>query len=214
MNNKERAWIIDALGSALLDGETSLGQVPQLLRKVLENDAWKAFETKMGKLVTHSRFDDFVTTPPLDGLGADMELIKEIASKDIELQMLVAKALRDTHGGDRKSETSKIKGTTSALDQEESKLSQLTIPEGREKRARRKRERYGQTILRLEKKSPELYAQVLAGKKTVQTAAIEAQIEHPKMTVILDSPKSAQSLVAKASPEFLDELRRLLNSDK
>ena len=98
MNNKERAWIIDALGSAISDGETSLGQVPQLLRKVLENDAWKEFETKMGKHVTYSRFEDFVTTPPLDGLGADMELIKEIASKDIELQMLLAKTLRLPQG--------------------------------------------------------------------------------------------------------------------
>lgn len=203
MNNKERAWVIDALGSALADGETSLGQVPQLLRKVLENDAWKAFETKMGKLVTYSRFEDFVSTPPLDGLGTSMEFIKEVVSKDIELQMLLARALREAHGGDRKSENAreKIKESNGLFDFEEKK------GEGK------KRDQYGKRILHLQKKSPDLYAQVLAGQKSVYAASVEAKIDHPTMTVTLDSPKSAQSLVAKASPGFLDELRRLLNSD-
>jgi hypothetical protein len=200
MNNKERAWVIDALGSALADGETSLGQVPQLLRKVLENDAWKEFETQMGKHVTHSRFEDFVTTPPLDGLGTSMEFIKEIVSKDVELQMLLARSLRETHGGDRKSEHAKekIKKSNGLFDfEKESK----------------KQDQYGRRILQLEKKSPDLYAQVLAGQKTVYAASVEAKIDHPTMTVTLDSPKSARALVTKASPEFLDELRRLLNSN-
>ena len=114
---------------AIADGETSLGQVPLLLRKVLENDAWKEFETKMGKHVAYTRFEDFVSTPPLDGLGADMELIKKIASKDIELQELLAKALRDTHGGDRKSENTrgKIKESNGLFDFEEKKLKAACI---------------------------------------------------------------------------------------
>jgi hypothetical protein len=203
MNNKERARLVDALGSAIADGETSLGQVPQLLRKILENDAWKEFETSMGKHVTYTRFEDFVFKPPLDGLGANLDLVKEIVSGDIELQKLLAKALRDTHGGDRKSETAKeeIKKSTGLFDFREI-----------EEKPKKKQDQYGKRILHLERKAPELYAQVVAGEKTVYAASIEAKIDHPTMTVTLDSPKSAQSLVAKASPEFLDELRRLLNS--
>lgn len=213
MNNKERAWIIDALGSAISDGETSLGQVPQLLRKVLENDAWKDFETKMGKHVVYQQheFKKFVETPPLDGLGADMELIKEIASKDMELQIMLARALRLSKGNPTgNNQHTGGNGTISAISKE--KVSQLSIPEseGKSKDEKKKRERYGQNILRLENKSPELYAQVLAGKKTLHAAAIEAKIDHPTMTVTLDSPRSAASLVAKASPEFLEELRKLL----
>lgn len=200
MNNKERARLVDALGSAISDGETSLGQIPQILRKILEQDIWREFETQMGKHVIYSRFEDFVITPPLNGLGTTMEFIKEIVSKDVELQMLLAKALRETHGGDRKSKDAReIKESNGLFDFEE-------------KKEEKKRDQYGKRILQLQKKSPDLYAQVLAGEKTVHAASVEAKIDHPTMTVTLDSPKSARALVAKASLEFLDELRRLLGS--
>lgn len=141
-----------------------------------------------------------------------MDFLKDIVSKDIELGKLLAKALREPHGGDRKSETAKIKNTIGVLDfkKEESMVSQLSLPEGEKKpkKERKKQEQYGQRILRLEKRSPELYAQVVAGEKTIHAAAVEAKIDHPTMTVTLDSPKSAASLIARASPVFIEKATR------
>jgi len=209
MNPKERARLVDALGSAIADGGQSLGQVPQILRKLLEEDAWKDFETQMGKHITYTRFEDFVTTPPLAGLGTTVDLIKDIVSKDIEAQKLLAKALRHPRGTNRFTIDSTVGAIYQKKDNDEP--NQLALPEEKQEK---KQERYGQRILRLEKKAPELYAQVLAGEKTVYAAAIEAEIDHPTMTVTLDSPKSAASLIAKASPVFIEELKRLLNDIK
>src|SRR5690606_38754229 len=66
-------WV-EALGSALLRGGAALENVPGLLKRILREEAWREFQPKIGPVVRHERFADFVTTPPVQGLGASVEL--------------------------------------------------------------------------------------------------------------------------------------------
>jgi hypothetical protein len=92
VNVRERARLVDALGSAIADGEQSLGQVPALLRRVLQEEAWRDFETKLGEPVHHSRFEKFVTEPPLRGLGASVELVQRLVKDDKDAVRLLRDA--------------------------------------------------------------------------------------------------------------------------
>ena len=65
-------------------------------------------------------------------------------------------------------------------------------------------------LRRLREQRPDLHERVLARELSPNKAMQEAGFRPRTATVNLDSPRSAESLVAKASPAFLDELRRLL----
>ena len=189
MNNKERAWIIDALGSALADGETSLGQVPQLLRKVLENDAWKQFETKMGKVVAYDRFEDFVTTPPLAGLGASMDIIKRIVAEDPVTMDLLDRTLQRPTGRPQKTVDNVNKLRPSGNSAESA-------------------------LRKLRKDRPDLHARVLSGELSPHKAMIEAGFRPRTVTINISNPSlAASSLLKQVDPAFIQDLIRELTDN-
>lgn len=214
---KERAELIDRLGSAMYYGESHIGRVPGLLKNVLEKGAWREFVTKKGEHVTHTDFKVFVTEEPLRGLGATLEMIKGIASKDTdpELEILLGKALKLPRGNPEKTNQYSANVFNEHISRiEEREPSQLSFSEEEEeepKEEKKKREQYGRKVSQLKNKNPELYAQVQRNEKTINEAAIEAGIYPKQLTINLDNPQSAaRTIREKASPEFLDELRRLL----
>src|SRR5690606_29499825 len=87
-------WV-EALGSALLRGGAALENVPGLLKRLLREEAWREFQPKIGPVVRHERFADFVTTPPVQGLGASVELVERIVSVDPEATKMLRDALRE-----------------------------------------------------------------------------------------------------------------------
>jgi len=199
MNLKERADLVNTVGTALSRGEHTLTVLPDLIRQLLEEEAWREFETKMGAHVTYERFEDFVSTPPLAGLGAHLTLVKRIVSDDPVTRDLLDQALQKPVGINQYTMGGLIQSTHSD-DREASP------PEAE------KRDRSGQLIRRLRRDFPELHEQVLRGEKTVTSAAVEAKIYPNRVTVNLANPESAaQALKAKASPEFLEELKKLLS---
>lgn len=194
MNLKERADLVNTVGAGLSRGEHALTVLPDLIRQLLEEEAWKEFETKMGKHVIYNRFEDFVVTPPLSGLGTNLNLIRRIVADDPVTQRLLNQAI------DPAMEASMCMD----LHQNETGLIQPNSSD-------EKRERSGKLLRRLCKDFPELYEQVLRGEKTATTAAVEAKIYPPRVTVNLEKPEAAAALlIAKASPEFLTELKKLL----
>src|SRR5690606_22764221 len=111
---KHRASVIESLGSSLRRGGASLGTVPGLLKRVLQEEAWREFETSPGDVVRHERFADFVTTPPLNGLGASMELIDRIVgTDDPDLLRLLREAKKGKPGRPRKGE--KMEGDSPSI---------------------------------------------------------------------------------------------------
>lgn len=181
--------LIDALGSALRYGGPALGEVPELLKRVLRDEVWRDFTTRRGQEVHHRRFADFVTTPPLGGLGSDVALVRRIVADDVEALDLLDEALQNSVG------------RPEIVDVINEKR-----PAGTSK---------GAALRRLRKDAPGLHADVLAGKLTAHAAMVRAGFRPPTFTIRGDDPDSAARAIRKHfTPDQLTTLARLLLAEE
>lgn len=181
--------LVDSLGNAVRHGGTALGTVPGLLRRVLETGAWREFVTQRGDHVPHARFADFVTTPPLKGLGATMDLIERVVADDpVTLDLLDRAMQRPSH---RPTTVDNINGSGDGLER----------PAGTSK---------DHALRKLRKDAPELHAKVLANEMTAHAAMIQAGFRPRTATVRLDNAQSMARVLRKVEPPVLAELLRLL----
>ena len=188
-NPKDNAVLVDALGSALRRGDNALGAIPGLLKRILAEEAWREFITQRGEMVQHERFADFVTTPPLRGLGASMDLIDRIVgTSDPDLLRMLREAKKGKPGRPKKGE--------------EKAMESIGISRGTA----------DHEADRLAREAPEEYEAVLRGEKTIHAAAVAAGIRPRRISIRLDDPASAvRSIRNNATPEFWEEFRRLVN---
>jgi len=182
---KRNAHLVEALGSALREGDHALGTVPALLKRVLAEESWREFVTQRGEHVEHQRFADFVTTLPLKGLGATVDLVRRVVADDVEALDLLDRALQAPRGGDQ------------------SKRNNVQIaPAGNTKE---------RALRRLRSDAPELHADVLAGRLTAHAAMVEAGFRPKTFTVRADDAASAARALRKyMTPDQLAALARLL----
>ncbi|MBA3766790.1 MAG: hypothetical protein H0W99_07350 [Acidobacteria bacterium] len=180
--------IINGLLHAIRAGESGLSRVPMLVKRVLKDGMWREFLVeRTGGVVCHARFIDFVTTKPLEGLGADLDLLKRICAEHTDVLDLIDREVQGKHGGDRKSD--EIKWVIHPLDTSD------------------QRDRSGKHLRRLRKDFPKLHQQVLENKLTVTQAATKAGFYPKRVSVNLTSAGSAASTIIKASGEdFAREL--------
>jgi hypothetical protein len=192
------ALVNDALGSALRNGGNALGTVPALLKRVLADGSWREFVTKRDEHVQHGRFADFVTMPPLKGLGADMALIDRIVGTD-DPDLL--RMLREAQVGKR--------GRPHTLDKTDVNNGESPVISsvlGDDSTSR--------DVDRLARQAPEEYAAVRRGEKSVNAAAISAGIRKRRIPVRLDSPESAAETLRKhMPPEGRRRLAELLTEE-
>ena len=190
-NPKANAVLVDALGSALRRGDNALGAIPGLLKRILAEEAWREFITQRGEMVQHERFADFVTTPPLRGLGASMDLIDRIVgTSDPDLLRMLREAKKGKPGR--------------PVTPRENPLDSNGISE--------RGEASDYTADRLAREAPEEYEAVRRGEKTIHAAAVAAGIRPRRISIRLDDPASAvRSIRNNATPEFWEEFRRLVN---
>jgi len=177
--------LVEDLGGALRSGQHGLSTVPGLLKRVLVEESWREFTTQRGEHVQHDRFAEFVTTPPLQGIGSTVDLVRSICRDDMEALDLLDQALQGRHGGDHsKSDNVTLAPTGNARDK---------------------------ALRKLRKDAPELHAEVLAGALTAHAAMVKAGYRPPTFTVRGDSPESvAATLRRRLSPEQVSDLVRLL----
>jgi hypothetical protein len=180
---KANAVLVDALGSALRRGGHALGSVPDLLKRVLDEQSWREFVTQRGEHVEHERFVDFVTTPPLKGLGADVALVKRLVADDPEALDLLDQALQNPD----------------ALHNV-----QANAPTGNAK---------DRALRKLRKDAPELHAEVLAGRLSAHAAMVQAGYRPHTFTVRPDPSSAVRSLRKYMTPDQLAELARLLTEE-
>lgn len=93
---RHNANLVDALGSSLRSGSHGLDTVPALLKRVLQEESWREFVTQRGDHVKHERFAEFVTTPPLAGLGTTVEMVERVVGADAEAATLLRESLKGT----------------------------------------------------------------------------------------------------------------------
>ena len=181
-NLRANGSLIDSLGSMLSNGGSSLRIVPDLLRRVLLEDAWREFETKLGVVSRPMTFEEFVVTPPLRGLGASVALVRRIVADDIEVTDLLDQALRQPVGANVGSNniTTRGEGTTRA-----------------------------QALRRLRDQQPALHTAVLAGELSPHAAMVQAGYRPRTVTVPIDDD---QRLAAALRRQLDPERRKTLSA--
>jgi hypothetical protein len=194
----ERGYLTQSLGSASHSGEHGFKAVPGLLKLVLENRAWlnRIIVETGEEFEGFKSFEEYVKANPPKGLGTSIAVIKRIVGEENqELLDAIDIATQRPAGGDKRSEHAK--GNIIGLNQSNDIA---------------KRDRSEQIRRRLRKDFPELHKRVLSCEVTETAAAIEAKIYPPRIAVNLrDAESAAKTLLTHASPEFITELKRLLN---
>ena len=189
LNPRQRGTLVEALGSAVFHGGSALGDVPALLKRVLETGAWREFETPTHETVKYDRFAAFVLTPPTRGLGASVDLIRRIVGDDLEALSLLDEALQNPLG------TNQHVDIINTLDERPTGTSADSA------------------LRRLRKDRPDLHTRVLAGEMSPHAAMIEAGFRRPTMTVPLDDmPSLASTLVRRLTPTQRAELAAALKA--
>lgn len=180
-NTLYNGTVFRALTRNLADGESSLDEVPGLLKRMITENMWQEYTVpESGKLVTFERFEEFVTTPPLEGLGTTMEVLRALCQRHEDVLVLLDRITRKTleeHGGDRRSE-SKV-------------TCNVETPEQRGN----KRE---YTVARLERDGhQELAQQVINRVITAAEARRQVGWEPRRVEIRLDDPDSAARTILK-----------------
>lgn len=188
---RANANLVDSLGSAARHGGSALADAPVLLRRVLEEGAWREFVTQRGDHVQHARFSDFVTKSPLKGLGVDMALVERIVgTTDPDLLRLLRAANAGKAGRPRRTENGEESTPISGKGQ----ASDLTAD-------------------RLARDAPDQYERVRRGELSINAAAVAAGIRPRRVSVRTDDAAAvARSLRKHMTPEQLAELARLLGT--
>lgn len=181
---RANAHLVDSLGSAARHGGSALADAPVLLRRVLQEEAWREFVTQRGDHVRHARFSDFVTTAPLKGLGADMALIERIVgTHDPDLLVMLREAEKVGPGNSKPLDSNGLE--------------------------RGEGSKY--TAARLARDAPEQYAAVRSGDLTINAAAVLAGIRPRRVSVRTDDPASvARSLRKHMTPSQVAQVAQLL----
>ena len=193
---KGNALVNDALSSALRSGGNALDNIPALLKRVLLAESWRHFVTRRGDEVTHERFESFVVTPPLKGLGGTVDLIKRIVEDDKATLDLLDQTLQNPVG---------VWTEVDQGDIDNVMVSKINPPTGNSAT---------QALRRLRKDAPELHAEVLAGNLTAHAAMVKAGYRPRTGTVRYDDPEStARSLRRHMPPDTRRALARLLLDD-
>lgn len=177
--------LVETLGTSLRYGGSALSDVPGLLKRLLQEDAWREFVTRRGEHVTHERFADFVTMAPLKGLGSDIDLVRRIAADDTVTLDLLDQILKE---GSRQGERTDIVDNIHEV-----------RPAGTSQNA---------AIRRLRKDAPELHADVLAGRISAHGAMVKAGFRPKTVSVPVTRPEA----VARALLKYMsaDDIAKLI----
>src|SRR5262245_11546205 len=178
---RARGSTVAMLSDTLRRGGSALESVPVQVKELLQSGGWQHFVTKLGKEVHHERFVDFLTTPPLAGLGASVDTVHKLLADDNEAASLFDAALQNPSG----------------LHNVKAKA-----PTGNRK---------DQALRRLRKDAPNLHADVIAGRLSAHAAMVRAGFRPRTNTVQVDSAESAaRSLRSHMKPDEIAALARLL----
>jgi len=177
----------DALVSAVNRTGRSIENIPDLLRQVVENRAWTDRERGPNTSETFSSFRDFCTTDPPEGLGCDIDRLRDLCETadpedNTEVRALLTHKLGQ-HGGDR----SGGEGNAGDLDPNERGSDYLTA--------------------RIARDHPEVHERMKNGEfSSVRQAAIEAGIIDDIRTKQIRETDGREKMEAKIRHVYGDEV--------
>lgn len=183
----ENDQLVGHLQEALRDGQSGLRYVPKLLKRVLEEEAWRKryhWASKTG--VGFNSFAEFVTAPLTEGLGVDIDFVRRMVADDKAARDLLTQAVQG-HQGER---TDLVNNMNEVR------------PQGTSAEA---------ALRRLRKDRPDLHAKVLKDELSPHAAMVEAGFRPRTQTVRVDDPEAvARTLTRHMRPEARARLKELL----
>jgi hypothetical protein len=185
MDRRGRNVIVELLGSSLHYGGSALADVPDLVIRLLRAGGWTDFVTRRGEVVHHDRFAEFVTTPPLKGLGATLDMLRRICKDSKPALDLIDQALQNPAHIHADVSISNVRpsGTTDAA-----------------------------ALRRLRKDRPDLHADVLTGRLSAHAAMVRAGFRPRTISVPVGRPQViARALIRHLTADDLRVLRELLD---
>ena len=181
---RARGNLVDLVGSGIREGGSALDTVPALMKRLLAEEGWRDFVTRMGEHVQHERFSEFVEAAPLAGLGATTELVGRLVADDDDAVVMLREALKEKPGPKRSGHNihRSPKGTSRSY-----------------------------ALQRLRQDKPELHADVLAGRLSAHGAMVKAGFRPKTVSVPVGRPESvAASLRKYMTPDDIARLIALL----
>ncbi len=179
--------IVAQLRRSLYGASDGLRDVPEMLRSVIEHGLWRErVVEETGELVSFERFEDFVTTPPLEGLGSSLKQLRNICQEDRTALDWLDRATVGGHGGDRKSQD--IKSHNITLEE---------VPKARTGTSNT------YALRKLRKDRPDLHQRVLADEISPHAAMVEAGFRKKTLTVPAGIDAAARVLIKHFDPDEL-----------
>jgi hypothetical protein len=169
---------VEVLSRQLFHGGNSLKQVPETLKAVLGKNRWgepmwpERICAKTGEVVTFDSFQQFVETEPPHGLGATVQMLKNLCRDDTEALDLIDQAVRREVGANQ------WEGPSNSMTQ------------GAQQGTTR-----DYALSRLRRERPDLHQRVLAGELSPHAAMVEAGFRRRSFTVPDDPERAAEALV-------------------
>lgn len=185
--------LLDALYFSVRDGK-KVDNIPGLVDQLLAEDIWKeVYVEETERTVTYDKFEDFVTTPPPEGLGTKVK----------ELQRLI---------GDDKDALDKLTDALQGKPGPKLKADQPIIVETNAAKRRAGSSRY-MNIRRLRASRPDLLDRVLNKEITVSQAMIEAGYKKKRISVLAEVEPVVEKLKAEFTKKDLNRIIKLLHGD-
>lgn len=174
--------LISVLYEAIKYGNSSIDAVPGMVRKVIQEEAWKSFCVPGSKIVHSFRsFAEFTK----DWLKTDIDTLQGIckAKKDQVTSDLIDQAIQGVQGAhiNNVNMSDQPKGNTSDY-----------------------------ALRKLRKDNPELHTRVLSGEISPNAAMIQAGFRKRKIQVILEPSQAARVIRKHFNQDQVRELGRLL----
>jgi hypothetical protein len=180
-----RGRYIEDLRDALRKGQVyGLEEVPKRIKGVIETEAWRErLIEKTGEVHQFGSFEEFVMTPPLEGLGTSVSRIKDICQNDPTALDAIDRA------------TGKNQGKRTDLVANRNEVQEEKRPVGETRQ---------QALRALREKHHDLHKQVLDGDKKPHTAMREAGLRRKRVSVYVDDPAAAaRTLIKHFDPDEL-----------
>ena len=95
----DRGIRVEHLQQAMLTAESGLDGLPNLIKEILREGMWKERkDPQSGDIWKSDSFLEFARKPLREGLGADIQTIKNLCHDDLEAIKLIDKALKGRQG--------------------------------------------------------------------------------------------------------------------
>lgn len=196
--------VVDCLGSAIYHGEAELGDVPGLLKRVIEEGFWRRrVMRKTGQIVEFARFLDFVREGPPEGLGTTLKTLQRICQDDkVVLDMLDRETVHGPGNPTGNNQHGENGGTVYIVNSSSSENTERPVGNSS-----------ANALRRLRKERPDLHERVLANELTPHGAMIEAGFRQRSITIAVDPAGAARRIRKNFSDKQIVELIDLLQKE-